>query len=77
MSYAAPAGENSPPTSHSALLTIGTIGTLIFLPCRRWCQPVRFVLGAEYCDYFLRFLLVALIFASVNVRPSAEQQPAQ
>jgi TsgA-like MFS transporter len=70
--------KNSPPTLTSALLTIGTIGTLIFstLSSLVYSQYGLFwALNTATISYV--FLLVALIFASVNSKAEAlEQQPA-
>ncbi|MBU9858012.1 MFS transporter TsgA [Rahnella bonaserana] len=79
MSYGSLQVRNSPPTLTSALLTIGTIGTLIFstLSSLVYSQYGLFwALNTATLAY--GFLLVALIFASVNSKAEAlEQQPAQ
>ena len=78
MSYGSLQVKNSPPTLTSALLTIGTIGTLIFstLSSLVYSQYGLFwALNTATISYV--FLLVALIFASVNSKAEAlEQQPA-
>jgi TsgA-like MFS transporter len=78
MSYGSLQVRNSPPTLTSALLTIGTIGTLIFstLSSLVYSQYGLFwALNTATIAYV--FLLVALIFASVNSKAEAlEQQPA-
>lgn len=78
MSYGSLQVRNSPPTLTSALLTIGTIGTLIFstLSSLVYSQYGLFwALNTATVAYV--FLLLALIFASVNSKAEAmEQQPA-
>ncbi|RJT46802.1 MFS transporter TsgA [Rahnella woolbedingensis] len=78
MSYGSLQVRNSPPTLTSALLTIGTIGTLIFstLSSLVYSQYGLFwALNTATIAYV--FLLVALIIASVNSKAEAlEQQPA-
>ncbi|MFU2316674.1 MFS transporter TsgA [Rahnella sp. PCH160] len=78
MSYGSLQVRNSPPTLTSALLTIGTIGTLIFstLSSLVYSQYGLFwALNTATIAYV--FLLAALIFASFNSKAEAlEQQPA-
>jgi TsgA-like MFS transporter len=78
MSYGSLQVRNSPPTLTSALLTIGTIGTLIFstLSSLVYSQYGLFwALNTATIAYV--FLLAALIFASVNSKAEAlEQQPS-
>ncbi|WP_413528379.1 MFS transporter TsgA [Rahnella inusitata] len=78
MSYGSLQVKNSPPTLTSALLTIGTIGTLIFSTLSSLVYSrygLFWALNTATIAYV--FLLVALIFASVNSKAEAlEQQPA-
>ncbi|WP_459176046.1 MFS transporter TsgA [Ewingella americana] len=78
MSYGSLQVRNSPPTLTSALLTIGTIGTLIFSTLSSLVYShygLFWALNTATVSYV--FLLVALILACVNSKAEGfEQQPA-
>ncbi|MCR9002304.1 MULTISPECIES: MFS transporter TsgA [Rahnella] len=79
MSYGSLQVSNSPPTLTSALLTLGTLGTLIFSTLSSLVYSrygLFWALNSATVAYV--FLLLALIFAAVNSKAEAlEQQPAR